>query len=174
MERPLGLSFSHYRIVDKLGEGGLGTVYLAEDTLLGRRVAIKFPSAEPAHRQRLLAEARAASSLNHPAIAAVYDCGEYEDRPYIVMELVEGRGLDELLREGPLPAGRSVEIAAQVAEALQEAHSRHIVHRDIKPSNILINERGAVKVVDFGLAKYLRDAQAMAAGASALDRKSVV
>jgi tetratricopeptide (TPR) repeat protein/tRNA A-37 threonylcarbamoyl transferase component Bud32 len=169
MERPLGLSFSHYRIVDKLGEGGIGTVYLAEDTLLGRRVAIKFPSAEPAHKQRLLAEARAASSLNHPAIAAVYDCGEYEDRPYIVMELVEGQGLDELLREGPLPAGRSVEIAAQVAEALQEAHSRHIVHRDIKPSNIRINERGAVKVVDFGLAKYLRDARAMAAGASALD-----
>jgi tetratricopeptide (TPR) repeat protein len=166
MESTLGLSFSHYRIVDKLGEGGMGVVYLAEDTLLGRRVAIKFPSSGPTHRQRLLVEARAASSLNHPAIAAIYDCGECEDRPYIVMELVEGRGLNELLHEGPLPAGRSVEIAAQVAEALQEAHSRHIVHRDIKPSNIRINERGAVKVVDFGLAKNLRDARVTAAGAS--------
>jgi len=170
METALGLSFSHYRIVDKLGEGGMGVVYLAEDTLLGRRVAIKFPSAAPAHRQRLLVEARAASSLNHPAIAAIYDCGEHEDRPYVVMELVEGRGLNELLRAGPIPAERSIEIAARVAEALQEAHSRHIIHRDIKPANIRISDRGAVKVVDFGLAKDLRDARAMGAGVRTLAR----
>jgi tetratricopeptide (TPR) repeat protein/predicted Ser/Thr protein kinase len=165
MESALGLAFSHYRIVEKLGEGGMGVVYLAEDTLLGRRVAIKFPTAAPANRQRLLAEARAASSLNHPNIAAVYDCGEYEDHPYVVMEFVEGQNLSELLREGPAPAERAVEIAAGVAAALEEAHGRGIIHRDIKPSNIQINERGAVKVVDFGLAKDLRTTRAMSAGA---------
>jgi tetratricopeptide (TPR) repeat protein len=169
MESALGISFSHYRIVEKLGEGGMGVVYLAEDTLLGRRVAIKFPSAAPSHRKRLLVEARAASSLNHPAIAAIYDCGEYEDRPYVVMELVEGRSLNELLRAGPIPAERSIEIAAAVAEALEEAHRRHIVHRDIKPANIRIGDRGAVKVVDFGLAKDLRDARVTGAGARAPD-----
>lgn len=174
MESTLGLSFSHYRIVEKLGEGGMGVVYLAEDTLLGRRVAIKFPSAAPAHRQRLLGEARAASSLNHPAIAAIYDCGEHEERPYVVMELVEGQGLNELLRAGPLPAERAIEIAVQVAEALQEAHGRHIIHRDIKPANIRINERGAVKVVDFGLAKDLRGARTIGAGEGALDLTKTV
>ena len=86
----LGRSFSHYRILDKLGEGGMGVVYLAEDTLLGRRIAIKFPNADPRFSDRLLAEARTASSLNHPAIAAIHDCGIYEGHPYVVMEFVEG------------------------------------------------------------------------------------
>lgn len=160
-----GKCFSHYRVLDKLGEGGMGVVYAAEDTLLGRRVAIKFPTATVGHPGRLLSEARAASALNHPNIAAIHDCGEYEGRPYVVMELVEGRSLSELLREGPLPVVRSVEIVAQVAEALCEAHNRRIIHRDIKPSNIRLNQRGAVKVVDFGLAKELR-ARFAAAGAT--------
>jgi len=150
----IGRVFSHYRVIEKLGAGGMGVVYLAEDTLLRRKVAIKFPAVS-ARRRRFLAEARAASALTHPAIAAVYDCGELDDAPYIVMELVEGSGLNELLRAGPLAVGRALEIAAQVAEGLREAHSRRIIHRDIKPSNIRIDKRGAVKVVDFGLAKSL-------------------
>jgi serine/threonine-protein kinase len=132
----------------------MGVVYVAEDTLLRRRVAIKFPNAT-ASRSRLLAEARAASALSHPAIAAIYDCGEVDNSPYIVMELVEGESLGEALRKGALTVERSLEIAIQVAGALCEAHSRHIIHRDIKPSNIRIDRRGAVKVVDFGLAKML-------------------
>lgn len=161
-----GTCFSHYRILDKLGEGGMGVVYSAEDTLLGRRVAVKFPTPTAGRPDRLLSEARAASALNHPAIAAIYDCGEYEGRPYIVMELVEGQSLRELLREGPLPVVRSLEIVARVAEALGEAHNRRILHRDIKPSNIRINQRGAVKVVDFGLAKELRVRRADAGAAT--------
>ena len=136
----------------------MGVVYRAEDTLLGRKVAIKFPSAAAGLGGRLLSEARAASSLNHPHIATVHDCGEYDGRPYIVMELVEGKGLEDFLRNGALSAQRSVEIAAEIAEALAEAHSHHLIHRDIKPSNVRINSRGEVKVVDFGLAKELSPA----------------
>ena len=150
----VGKTFSHYRLTEELARGGMGVVYVAEDTLLRRRVAIKFPNAT-ASRSRLLAEARAASALSHPAIAAIYDCGEVDNSPYIVMELVEGESLGEALRKGALTVERSLEIAIQVAGALCEAHSRHIIHRDIKPSNIRIDRRGAVKVVDFGLAKML-------------------
>ena len=149
----LGCSFSHYRILDRLGQGGMGVVYLAEDTLLHRRVAIKFPITDSG--PRLLEEARAASGLSHHAIAAVYDFGEFEGRPYVVMELVEGESLADVLRHGPLPPARAVEVVRQVLEALCEAHARQIVHRDIKPSNIRIGPRGAVKLVDFGLAKRL-------------------
>ena len=162
----IGRTFSHYRLLEELGKGGMGVVYLAEDTLLRRRVAIKFPS-DSASRRRVLSEARAASALNHPAIAAIYDCGEVDDSAYIVMELVEGESLNDKLRAGPLPVERAVEIVAQVAEALGEAHGRHIVHRDIKPSNIRIDRRGAVKVVDFGLAKRLAAVAAEPAGSIA-------
>ena len=110
----LGKSFSHYRVLEPLGQGGMGVVYLAEDTLLGRRVAIKFPHAD-GPSQRLLKEARTASSLNHPAIAAVYDCGMFEDHPYVVMEFVEGENLGVILARGPLPPKRALEIAAQAA-----------------------------------------------------------
>jgi len=163
----LGLSISHYRVLDKLGEGGMGVVYLAEDTLLGRRVAIKFPNADPRYSDRLLAEARTASSLNHPSIAAIHDCGMHEGHPYVVMELVEGENLSERLKRGPLPPQRAIEIALQTASALSEAHRRNIVHRDIKPSNIRLDPRGAVKVLDFGVAKNLVAARSVAAGASA-------
>ena len=159
----LGKSFSHYRVLDTLGQGGMVVVYLAEDTLLGRRVAIKFPHAG-GHNQRLLAEARTASSLNHPAIAAVYDCGIFENHPYVVMEFVEGENLGVILARGPLPHKRALEIAAQAAAALSEAHSRGIVHRDIKPSNIQIDRRGAVKVLDFGIATSVGEVRVAAAG----------
>lgn len=157
----LGQTVSHYRILKKLGEGGMGVVYEAEDLLLGRHVAIKFLTdtrREPQFRARFLREARAASALSHSHIAVIYDYGEVQEGdPFIVMELVDGQSLDDLLCAGePLPIARAVEIAEQVAEALAEAHSHGVVHRDIKPSNIIIDEDGEVKVLDFGLAKQLK------------------
>ncbi len=163
----LGRSISHYRVLDKLGEGGMGVVYLAEDTILGRRVAIKFPNADPRFSERLLAEARTASSLSHPAIAAIHDCGIHEGHPYVVMELVEGENLTERLKRGPLPPQRAIEIALQTASALSEAHRHNIVHRDIKPANIRLDPRGAVKILDFGVAKNLVAVPASAAAAGA-------
>ena len=155
----IGQTVSHYRILSKLGEGGMGTVYVAEDTLLGRRVAIKSLkiASVPGQRHfrtRFLREARAASVLNHPHIATVHDFGETEDgQPYLVMELIDGRSLSELLREDPLPVDRAIRIVKQVTEAIAEAHRHGIVHRDIKPSNVVLNQRNEVKVLDFGLAK---------------------
>jgi serine/threonine protein kinase/tetratricopeptide (TPR) repeat protein len=156
----IGQIVSHYRIVEKLGEGGMGSVYSAEDTLLGRRVAIKFPHGtaadEQRYRARFLREARAVSGLSHPHIATLYDYGETDTgQPFIVMELVKGRTLTNLLAEGELTLLRAVEIVRDVAEALEEAHREGIVHRDVKPSNVLINERGQVKVLDFGLVKHM-------------------
>lgn len=150
---------SHYRIVEKLGEGGMGEVYLAEDLLLERRVAIKFPqfSDDRDERARFLREARLASSLNHPNIATIHDFGETsEGQPFLVMELVEGESLNRVLAGGKLPVSHSVRIALEIASALDEAHRRGIVHRDIKPSNIALSARGTVKVLDFGLAKRIR------------------
>ncbi|HVF86684.1 MAG TPA: protein kinase [Pyrinomonadaceae bacterium] len=154
----IGRTISHYRILSQLGEGGMGVVYVAEDTNLGRRVALKVPTAAAAknYRARFLREARAVSALSHPHIAAVYDYGETTDgQPFIVMELVSGSTLGDLLLSSALTISRAVEIVEDVAGALAEAHGRGIIHRDIKPSNILINDRGEVKVLDFGLAKQL-------------------
>jgi serine/threonine protein kinase/Flp pilus assembly protein TadD len=160
----IGRTVSHYRITEKLGEGALGVVYAAEDLHLGRRVAVKFPSQEcVSHdfRLRFLREARAVSAFSHRNIAAVYDYGETEGgaggaaRPFIVMELVEGESLAELVQAGALTLKRVVEIVADVAAALGEAHRHGVVHRDVKPSNVLVSERGEVKVLDFGLAKEL-------------------
>jgi len=156
----IGKTVDHYRITAKLGAGGMGEVFLAEDTRLERKAAIKFLPAEmaadPERRQRFLNEARAASALNHPHVCVVYDVGETEDGlPFIAMEFVEGQSLDALVKHGPLEMARIVEIAEQVADALDAAHGRRIVHRDIKPGNISLNERGQVKVLDFGLAKRL-------------------
>ena len=157
----IGETISHYRIIKKLGEGGMGVVYVAEDILLGRRVAIKTLNSERGQgdqhfRARFLREARAVSTLSHQHIANIYDYGETDDgQPYIVMELVEGKTLVELMRAEKLTIPRTIEIVNQVAEALSEAHLHGIVHRDIKPSNIALTERGMVKVLDFGLAKHV-------------------
>ena len=156
----IGQTVSHYRVIEKLGEGGMGVVYLAEDQHLARRVAIKFLTSTDHHyRARFIREARAVSALNHPNIAIVHDYGETPaGQPFLVMEYIKGKSLSELLDEG-LTMRRSVEIVASIAEALGEAHDQGIVHRDIKPSNVLITERGKVKVLDFGLVKHLFEPQ---------------
>jgi serine/threonine protein kinase/lipopolysaccharide biosynthesis regulator YciM len=157
----IGQKISQYLILEKLGEGGMGVVYLAEDTVLGRRVAFKSlkNSATPEYNQyktRFLREARLASTLNHPNIVSIYDYGETADGlPYLVMEYVKGQNLSDLLREHKLSATEGVAIIKQIARALSEAHAHGIVHRDLKPSNIFVNERSEVKVLDFGLAKLL-------------------
>ena len=155
----IGQTVSHYRILEKLGEGGMGVVYLAEDLHLARRVAVKFLTSSDHHyRARFIREARAVSALSHPNIAMVHDYGETTNgQPFIVMEFVKGKSLSDLLDEG-LTLRRSVEIVSAIAEALGEAHEQGIVHRDIKPSNVLVSERGHVKVLDFGLVKHLFDA----------------
>lgn len=149
----------------------MGAVYLGEDTHLGRRVAVKFPTStrdEHQFRARFLREARSASALNHPNIATIFDYGETDDNhPFIVMELVEGKSLSELLDENHLTLGHAILIIEDVARALGEAHARGIIHRDIKPSNIVINERGQVKVLDFGLAKQLNPEHAQSADPNA-------
>src|SRR5918911_2204195 len=163
----IGEIVSHYRIIDHLGEGGMGTVYLAEDTRLGRRVALKFPTIttdEHHYKARFLREARAASTLTHPHIAAVYDYGENDDgHPFLVMELVNGPSLSDLLHESRLTLSRAVEIIRDIAAALSEAHQQGIIHRDIKPSNVVLNHRDEVKVLDFGLAKQINEEQAQTA-----------
>ena len=158
----IGQTVSHYRILSQLGHGGMGVVYVAEDTHLGRRVAVKFSNASPENTQfraRFLREARAASALNHPHIAGIYDYGETpEGHSFIVMELVSGEDLFHVLRRGPMPVEQSLRVVEQAAEALGEAHRQGIAHRDIKPSNIVLGERGEVKVLDFGLAKQMQEA----------------
>ncbi|MGO9108099.1 MAG: protein kinase domain-containing protein [Thermoguttaceae bacterium] len=156
----IGSTIGHYQIVAKLGAGGMGEVFLAEDARLERKAAIKFLPPElandPERRQRFLLEAKAASALNHPHVCVVYDVGETEDgRLYIAMEFVEGDSLEALLRRGSVEITRIVEIAIQIADALDAAHARRIVHRDIKPANISLQPGGWVKVLDFGLAKRL-------------------
>ena len=153
----IGETISHYRIIEQLGEGAMGVVYLAEDTTLGRHVAIKFlSSTAPQYRARFLREARSVSVLTHQNIATVFDYGETaEGRPYIVMELIKGQPLSEKLQEGSLPLPEAVRIVSSIAGALSEAHQEGVVHRDIKPSNVIITPRGQVKVVDFGLVKQI-------------------
>jgi tetratricopeptide (TPR) repeat protein len=163
----IGEIVSHYRILEKLGEGAMGVVYAAEDIHLGRQVAVKFLSSatsETHHfKARFLREARAVSQLTHPNIAMIYDYGETaEGYPFIVMEKVKGKPLSELLDENDLTLARAVEIIEDVADALGEAHNQGIVHRDIKPSNVFITERGQVKVLDFGLAKQLNEEHSQA------------
>ena len=153
----LGRRIGSYQIISMLGEGGMGEVYLAQDTRLGRKAAIKllpaFFTKDEERIQRFKQEARAASALNHPNVATIYEIGETDDAAYIAMEYVEGQTLAAKINGQPLDSSQIVEIAAQVADALDEAHARGITHRDIKSENIMINERGHAKVLDFGLAK---------------------
>jgi tetratricopeptide (TPR) repeat protein/TolB-like protein len=152
-----GKTVLHYNIRERLGAGGMGEVFRAEDTRLGRQVALKFLPAsyqyDPDRRERFFKEARTVSALRSPYIASIYDIGEYEGSSFIVMELVEGELLSRALERGPIPVLDAINIAMQVADALDEAHSLGITHRDIKSSNLIITERGLVKVLDFGLAK---------------------
>ncbi len=151
----IGTRVSHYRITGRLGEGGMGVVYEAVNEVLGRAVALKFPSPDLTARQQLADEARAASRLNHPNVAHIYEYSEGVDGAFIAMELVRGQNLRDLLNQGPLDPAEAVRIALSVAEALEEAHRQDLIHLDIKPGNIAVNERGVVKVLDFGLAKAL-------------------
>jgi serine/threonine protein kinase len=150
-------AIAHYRIIRRLGSGGMGDVYLADDTRLRRQVAIKFLSPQQPGgvdlRQRVLREARAAAGLDHPNICPVYDVGEDEERPYIVMQYVEGETLATSLKRGRMEPQKALGLGAQIAEALHAAHSRGIVHRDIKPQNIIVTPGGQAKLLDFGLAQ---------------------
>src|SRR5713101_740405 len=152
----IGQTLSHYRITAKLGEGGMGAVYRAEDLQLVRPVALKFLPAElaadPQARQRLLNEARAASRLNHPHIATIYEVSESGETPFIAMELVSGESLKQVLLRGALAPTQLLEVARQIAEGLNEAHQAGVLHRDIKPANVMLDSKQRVKVLDFGLA----------------------
>src|SRR4030066_728584 len=154
----IGKTISHYKILDKLGEGGMGVVYKAQDTKLDRTVALKFlpphVASNPEEKQRFFQEARSASALNHPNITVIYEIDEADAQVYIAMEYIEGKTLNKLIEKEPLALKKVLDIAIQACDGLAAAHKKGMVHRDIKSDNIMVTSEGQVKITDFGLAKF--------------------
>src|ERR1039457_2708411 len=171
-----GGEIGHFSLLEKIGEGGMGRVYKARDLRLDRLVAIKvLPEArrgDADRRARFVQEAKAASALNHPNIITIHEIGEQDERTFIVMELVDGKPLNELIPRKGMRLTEALRIAAQVADALPAAHAAGIVHRDLKPANIMVDSHGRVRVLDFGLAKLF--APTTSAGAAADESASTV